>query len=613
MLAPGDRRLLLDVLAPPPGRIFDQAIGTTYTLDLVALLRVPLAATALPWSDRSGETTNNPFALLAALRRNAQRITLFCHAGATAVPGGPVPLLTFLEDAVVPVTPHHPDATFHPKVWLLRFVSLEDPTDVSHRLVVLSRNLTFDRTWDTALVLDGRVRGRNKRVNRPLSEFVAALPRMARAAHSVLTPATTERVTLLADEVRRADWDLPEHFDEVAFWPLGHRAGTNNPVTDLQHLLVIAPFVSTDALEMLRAEVREDIRLIGRYDELGHLGAPALDALASVEVFDDASDVLDANEDAPGEAMAQGLSGLHAKLFVGERLRRAVVWTGSSNATLAGLGRNVELLVELRGSRKHHGIDAVRSTLTDAGLLAPFSRPEAPTAETPEGALERKRERLAHQLAISLTARATQQSDEAWRVVIEATAPPALGHSSAQLRPLALQQWRTLDLTTSPTCSFIVPAATSVTPFFALRVTERVADETHELEVTVRLPLEGAPPDRAEAVTAAFLDEPERLLRFILVLLADDGDASHLLEDLVGVLTGEDAPNGTARGGTTGHEGDIPLLEPMLKALHRDPARLDEIGDLLHDIEAVGGDTNILIPPDLRALWTTITELRATR
>jgi len=53
---------------------------------LLELLRVPLAATILPWSEGDGEPVSNPFALLSALRRHAYRISLFCHAGAIKVP-----------------------------------------------------------------------------------------------------------------------------------------------------------------------------------------------------------------------------------------------------------------------------------------------------------------------------------------------------------------------------------------------------------------------------------------------------------------------------------------------------------------------------------------------
>ena len=52
MLEPRDRLLLLEALRPPEGFRFDQGLGTTYTLDLLALLTAPLAFT---WFEQGGE------------------------------------------------------------------------------------------------------------------------------------------------------------------------------------------------------------------------------------------------------------------------------------------------------------------------------------------------------------------------------------------------------------------------------------------------------------------------------------------------------------------------------------------------------------------------------
>ena len=43
MLEPNERQLLLDCLRPPDGYALDRAVGTTYSLDLYALLSVPVA------------------------------------------------------------------------------------------------------------------------------------------------------------------------------------------------------------------------------------------------------------------------------------------------------------------------------------------------------------------------------------------------------------------------------------------------------------------------------------------------------------------------------------------------------------------------------------------
>ena len=43
MLEPEGRQPLLDALKPPPGFVLDRAVGTSYSLDLLALLTAPLA------------------------------------------------------------------------------------------------------------------------------------------------------------------------------------------------------------------------------------------------------------------------------------------------------------------------------------------------------------------------------------------------------------------------------------------------------------------------------------------------------------------------------------------------------------------------------------------
>ena len=43
---------------------------------------------------------------------------------------------------------------FHPKFWLLRYLPQDSGGPARYRLLVLSRNLTYDRSWDTMLRLD---------------------------------------------------------------------------------------------------------------------------------------------------------------------------------------------------------------------------------------------------------------------------------------------------------------------------------------------------------------------------------------------------------------------------------------------------------------------------
>ena len=106
MLEPDTRELLLDLLRPPYGATLDRAVGTTFTLDLSALLVAPLAFAMFDWAVED-DGTPDPIAMLEALRRYAGRTTVFHQAGMIALPSWQ-PLLVHLEQCVVPVTPPNP-------------------------------------------------------------------------------------------------------------------------------------------------------------------------------------------------------------------------------------------------------------------------------------------------------------------------------------------------------------------------------------------------------------------------------------------------------------------------------------------------------------------------
>src|SRR5205823_5844538 len=115
-----------------------------------------------------------------------------------------------------------PGGVFHPKVWLLRFAPREDSdatgTAVVYRLLCLTRNLTFDRSWDTMLSLEGDLVDRSNAyaVNHPLDDFIAALPGMAvREVPGVVR----ERVSQLEREVRRVRFTMPDGLTLNGFWP----------------------------------------------------------------------------------------------------------------------------------------------------------------------------------------------------------------------------------------------------------------------------------------------------------------------------------------------------------------------------------------------------------
>lgn len=170
MLNPNKDRLDYgQLLTPPAGYYLDFAVGTTYSLNLDALVGATLSLGLSAETD--SDLMNNPVCLLEALRSTGDNVALYCEGGQIHLPRNVTPLYILLEKMVFPVkTPKRRGLSsypsFHPKVWLIRYTNQQK--EVVYRFIVLSRNLTFDRSWDISFSMDGVVQKRKRNKNLPL-------------------------------------------------------------------------------------------------------------------------------------------------------------------------------------------------------------------------------------------------------------------------------------------------------------------------------------------------------------------------------------------------------------------------------------------------------------
>jgi len=359
MLDPAARLIYLDELRPPTGYRLDRAVVTTYSLDLMSLLMAPLSMAMLD-ARRDSEGRLDPIGALEALRRTADRFVVFCQKGRISVPLQQQLLYGCLEPAVIETTAPNGGA-FHPKTWLLRFEPDDKREPVRYRFLCLSRNLTFDRSWDTALTLDGDLVDRQNAFsrNRPLSNFTRAIPGMATEP---VPPKAREHVERLADEVLRVRFAVPEGFQDndgsgLTFLPMGIGGRGRPDLGSAKRLLIVSPFLSDS---WLRTGVRESFprgtTLVSRGDSLDALQDGTYQALvesgAKLFSISEMAETAEGDEEHGRDSvpMTERLSGLHAKLYAVEEGWSGVqLWTGSANATGTAFdGRNVEFMVGLR-------------------------------------------------------------------------------------------------------------------------------------------------------------------------------------------------------------------------------------------------------------------------
>ena len=592
VLAPDSRALLLDALRPPSGHSLDHAVATTFTLDLESALTVPLAFAGFRFDEQP-----DPVEVMEALRGMSERLDIFCQAGAIHAGKWPSDLVALLESGIHAVRPPEPGHIFHPKIWVLRF--LDGSQEPSYRLLVLSRNLTASRSWDTILWLDGQLERRLSETSAPLAQFVRELPGLAvmpvpPVRHSILTE--------LADQLRRVEWELPNGVREARFHPIGLPHSRRFPVEEHfsgYRKLAISPYVRAGALRrILRPRVGQTAVLVSRGEELDALPSDALEHLDVYEIDPAVSLSLD---DADGDANQTFLTQLHAKLFVVERARLAHLFVGSANATDAGLGQNVEFLCELVGPVAKLGVDAmVGEDAPFRAMLTPYvASADAEVDEASEAG--RALEDLLRDIAGRIRFRTTvTRGVDGWvpRVVADAALPHipegtsltiAPHNRPAETHPLSPE--KLLDVELPPR------ELADLTAFLQLTARRTVEGKMLERSTVICSRLEGAPDDRLQTILARQIDTPEKFLRLLALLIGFAAGTG------ISVAVSSEGSASWSAGPGQG------VLELLARALAESPESIDHLEEIVEHLRRSPRGKAVL-PPGWDGVWLPVLEAR---
>jgi hypothetical protein len=602
MLAADELSTLRELLTPPAGTTLDAAVATTFSLDLVSLCLVPtamaLASGVTPEAVHDGAVT--PLELLDSIRRMSDRITVFCQAGQITVPRqGYAKLFASLETSTVPVSAPR-GGVFHPKLWALRFVPTDDDGPAQHRVLIASRNLTFDRSWDTVVRLEQAATG--ARLDQ-LAQFIDGLPSLA------VTPVARAHRQRVADLVRTlagARFAAPDGFDDLRFHALGLsqvRSSRDPLPRNTRRMLIVSPFLSAQRLRGLPVHGSK-LTVVSRPEQLDAALAPT-DKVWAYELAPDLNEATDTvidDEYADTGPADSSLHGLHAKIYVADTPGGTRVFTGSANATVAAFKQNVEILLEMHAAGSAASVAAwlapgprdtagkvtqrrFRDLLVDHEWAAPQA------VETELGALLDQLQREIAKIPVTVdvgepaagTYRVAYRSTDAWLL------PPGI---TATARPLSLGEATACPVRSGETLNaeFTVTLA-GLTAFLVVQLTDGDEERRFVLVGEMR----GAPPDRLARLLAENLADTERLVRFLLLILLDPDEFPLAAARAFG-----------AGAWNSNRIDTAPLLETMVRALVRRSHRLDDIDRILAELRDTG-----VIPDELQQLWASISAARA--
>jgi hypothetical protein len=584
-----------EMLIPPSGYRLAKAVAATYTLDLNTLLSIPVALFLSPTQECN--FVRERVQLLEAIQRCPDVLRIYHQRGKIHVPRKHNRLYGLLEPCVVGILPENAYTAFHPKVWVLRYEHDEEPT--MYRVIVLSRNLTYDRSWDIAAQLDGEVTENRQSKNTPLVAFVKHL----------LSHERFDGDRKFVADLRKVQFKTPIGFNQNFFFhPVGVEGHENPIITQVgSRAVCISPFVHDDAINTLRENVSEELLLFGCREELRKLDPETLEDVRSFCISDLIVDgeSLEEGEDGEGEQLNQNL---HAKLYVfqGESSRNQ--WfLGSANATKAAFERNVEFILELRGTGAAVQLDRLKDELLgsdeQSGIFQPYEPPEEAIDDTEIRKLEEKLRVLEFDLLKNLeikTAEVRPSENEAnfdlhlvldpaktkWPDLVVKVSP----FNSDGIEPKELQPGRATELV------FENINESNLSRFLRIEIcqgSERLRAFLMKIDIA------GIPESRVSRILKSIINSRDRFFEYLRFLLADD-----LNKEPVGTDSDDDA-GGSNGDGESIWDTSTPIFEQLLLAASRSPKRLQAIDDVIQQLRKEEGDESEsnVIPHEFLEFW----------
>ena len=569
MFRPKEDRLNYgQLLVPPVGYTLVRAVGTTYSMDLETLMSVCIALGIQESTDSS--LIKNPFAILKSLQSLSEKLLVFCEAGQiSAMPPEKSPLMLLLDKMIVPVKLREIKGkgypSFHPKTWTLQYEDAEG--NQFFRLIVLSRNLTFDRSWDVAVSLDGKPTGSRHQSSIPIVDFFEYLK--YNALEDVSNKKGKRRIlNALIQDIPFVKFSPEDkRFLDFEVIPLG--IGTVDIDKDplmrktFHDLLILSPFVSTGVLQSFDQRNRLKINnrhLITRATELHKLAGK----LDTFQVFTLKDTVVEGEEivsdDEPTKVQQQDI---HAKIYLMTKDSRSILYLGSMNASENGLHRNVEVLLKLSAYRYYLNIDQVEADLFGSDDRAnPFEEVVLSTLDyqAPEKEEKDELERIIKGVCRLRAKAIAEPSGDGYKVTIT-FACPRDGFPNVEIAPARTVRAQML----AEEVVFEGLNAMELTELY--RIT--VKGETESISRMILIPTD-MPSDRDDIVVRSILKDKRAFVDYLAFILGDDYVLSAV----------EMEANAVSKRDTDRHsiEDVLPAIyEKMLKTAYSEPERLKEI------------------------------------
>lgn len=596
-----DRVSYGNLLLPPEGYTLNFAVGTTYSLDLEALTAVCIS---LGLSEDTDSTLlQNPVSMLNALQKVSEKLLVFCEAGQIKMPGTPSTLSLLLEKMIVPVAlpktrgiNHYP--AFHPKTWMLQYVNAQG--DYHYRFAVLSRNLTFDRSWDISFAMDSSKAAQTAQKTLPIMEYLEFLRNQIRTDKVQNARTKRSAIRKLCDALDGVSFttDSKEFGDDFEIMPLGIGSGGYDMNNDslfcqtqwaadysFHELVVFSPFISDSLIEHWNKPEHSLIgtsrTLITRKTELSKITAAQFNRFRIYTLKDDIVDGEEAVSDEDADKQKQDI---HAKIYLRRKYSDVDLYLGSMNATYSAVNKNVEMMIRLHTKNRYYNSEMFLNDL----FCGKADNPQNPfelsdvveAVSDPQQENTNRMEQIIKAVCRLPMKASVTERDGKYDVSLVLNGQIPEGNIS--ITPFR----RNVPMPLENNMTFPQLDILQVSEFYMVRVTS--GDMT--IDRIIMVPTAGITEDRENAVVNSVVKDKRTFVEYVAFVLGD----SYLLSLM------EERSLTSSGSWNADHESLPALYEKMLKTALEEPEKIGEIGYLLQMITKED-----IVPDEFRELYAT--------
>jgi HKD family nuclease len=539
-----------ELLQPDIGYKLDFAIGLTYSLDLEALLGIPVSLGLLDEVD--SELMKSPFYLLEAIRKSSNNLAIFCNAGSISLPHNIQSVYSLLENSVFEVKlPNRQN--FHPKLWIIKYKNNEGKSYI--KLIVLSRNLTFDNSIDLCVAMQGEITRKKSNKNKPIADMLTYVGKYAGKEKKL-------KILELANELLYLKpFNIIHPFEKCEFIPLGidgYKAENTKLFNYKNDIFVVSPFLSEDVISQLSNASYNKV-LITRKDSVTSSVIKSFDRVYITK------DILNNNEFGVKQD-------IHAKLYFTITDEGNYLYLGSANASHNAFHKNVEFLIRLKYKPNCMGFKTfLNDFIPDENCPYEIidSVPEKKPIDEDQIAIDHAFKEAVYSIKFAKVI----VNEDSYDVNVESK--PLQTKENIKIAPMQRQD---LFQPLHPQIFFSGMLRHELSEFFVLSIQGQ--------KIVVKIQMKGMPTDRDDSIYKSIINSKGKFLSYVSFMLSEDYGAGILEEaEYLRMMNDEDIKK-------TDDHIVATIYEKMLRAIHQNPATVKEIAEVIKrlDNEIIGRD-----------------------